>query len=148
MNPKLRLFPEILWCPAWFTGLLELAYKEMCKQFFNVCSGGMIPGPQVVFKACKHEGEEPTNLIGLPAGRGGSWRQRGCGCLCVVCRGGGAGSPAGTFGFCFCTYTSAQGAIPPTFDIRSPASLSGEQAQLVGPPTQGQLLLLSSTPVA
>lgn len=68
---------------------------------------------------------------------------------CVSCaEGGGAGSPAGTFGFRFCTYTSAQGAIPPTFDIRSPASLSGKQAQLVGPPTQGQLLLLSSTPVA
>lgn len=27
-------------------------------------------------------------------------------------------------------------------------SLCGEQAQLVGPPTQGRLLLLSSTPVA
>lgn len=95
---KLRFCPEILQCPAWLVGLLELAYKELCKQLaFNLYSGGMIQITRGVQNgcfqglACKHEGEEPINLIGHPCRSGGSWGAgRGCGCLCVSCAEGGA----------------------------------------------------------
>lgn len=65
----------------------------------------------VVFKVLPisiREGSHPGSLATGARLRGSPGRERMWLPVCVVCRGGGAtGSPAGPFGFRFCTHTSA-----------------------------------------